>query len=76
MTRSYATTRYPSSSGSTTPHTPTGTVDGSNTAFVAATAPSFVVADGGTYFSGAGYTLVGLNITMDNAPTQYIRYFT
>ena len=61
--------------GSSSPQTPTGTVDGSNTVFTALATPTSVVADGSTYFNGAGYTLVGLTITMDNAPTQYIRYF-
>lgn len=78
MPRSYATSAIASSSsgGSLTPNIPSGVVNGTNTVFTATSTPLFVVADGSTYFNGAGYTLVGLTITMDNAPTQYIRYFT
>lgn len=55
--------------------TPTGDVNGSNTSYVVTNEPVYVIADGTTYFDGAGYTYSALTITMDNAPTQYIRYF-
>ncbi len=53
--------------------TPTGTVNGSNAAFTVASTPTFVVADGIMYFSGAGYSYLAGTITMDVAPSQYIR---
>lgn len=41
---------------------------------VGATAPTDVVADGITYYAGAGYTYAGTQITFTNGPTQYVRY--
>lgn len=58
-----------------TKDTPTGDVDSSNTTYTVVAEPAFVVADGITYFDGAGYTYSALSIEMDNPPTQYIRYF-
>lgn len=60
-------------SGSGAVETPTGTVNGSNTAFVVTRTPKWIVADGIQYFEGAGYSLSGLNVTMDLAPSQFIR---
>lgn len=56
--------------------TPTGTVDGSNDTFGVTGQPAYVIADGITYFEGAGYSFnSGTNqITMDIPPSQYIRY--
>ncbi|MES2224132.1 MAG: hypothetical protein V4469_04345 [Patescibacteria group bacterium] len=45
------------------------------TSFTVTNEPVYVIADGTTYFDGAGYTYSAGTITMDNAPTQYIRYF-
>lgn len=56
--------------------TPTGTVDGSNAAFTVLSEPAYIVADGINYFNGAGYTYAALTVTMDVAPSQYIRAFT
>ncbi len=63
------------STGAAAPLTPTGTVNGSNTVFTVLSEPSSVIADGITYFAGAGYTYLALTITMDTAPSQYIRYY-
>lgn len=64
-----------SGGGASTPLTPTGDVDGMNTIFGVLSQPSSVVADGITYFEGAGYSYAALNITMDVPPSQYIRYY-
>lgn len=61
--------------GSVTPLTPVGAVNGSNTSYTVASEPTSVIADGVTYFAGAGYTYLALTITMDTAPSQYIRYY-
>lgn len=60
-------------SGSTTVETPTGTVNASNTSFTVSAEPKFIVSDGVTYFASAGYTYAALTVTMDVAPSQYIR---
>lgn len=62
-----------SGGGSVTVVTPTGTVNAANTVFTVASEPKWVVGDGITYFAGAGYTYVAGVITMDLAPSQYIR---
>lgn len=55
--------------------TPTPTPDGIITAFtVTGDVPVDVVADGATFYSGAGYTYSAGLITFDNPPTQYVRY--
>lgn len=55
--------------------TPAETPDGSTTVFtVGAEAPTDVVADGASYFEGAGYTYSGGQITFTMAPSQYVRY--
>jgi hypothetical protein len=61
------------SGSGTTVETPSGTVDGSNTTFTPTSQPKQVVADGITYFEGAGYTWSSPNIVMDVAPSSYIR---
>lgn len=52
---------------------PAGTVNASNTVFTPTAEPKWVVADGVTYYDGAGYTWNGTTITMDIAPSIYIR---
>jgi len=59
--------------GSASVETPTGTVDGSNTTFTVTATPNWIVADGVTYYEGAGYSRSGTTITMDIAPSSYIR---
>lgn len=56
-----------------TVETPTGTVNASNTTFTPSAEPQYVVADGITYFDGAGYTWGGTDIVMDIPPSVYIR---
>jgi hypothetical protein len=53
--------------------TPTGTVNGSNTDFTPSAEPTYVIADGITYFDGAGYTWNDPTVEMDIPPSQYIR---
>ena len=53
--------------------TPTGTVNGSNVTFTVTAEPLWIVADGATYFDGAGYTYAALTVTMDLAPSIFIR---
>ena len=43
--------------------------------FVVTHAPIFIVADGLVYFESVGYSRSGLNITMFNPVTQFIRSF-
>ena len=62
-----------SSGGGGTVETPTGAVNGSNTSYTVTAEPDWVIADGVTYFAGAGYTYAALTITMDQAPNLYIR---
>lgn len=61
-------------SGSTVT-TPTGSVNGSNVTFTisASITPVWIVADGITYFSGAGYSYSSGVITMVSPPNNYIR---
>ena len=65
-----------STANGTTYYTPSGAVDASNTVFGVTDTPTSVIADGTIYFSGVGYTYNAglLQITMDIAPSQYIRY--
>lgn len=53
--------------------TPTGTVDGSNTVYTTTNTPKWIIADGITYFAGAGYTYSSPTITLETAPVLYIR---
>ncbi len=59
--------------GSGSVETPTGTVDSVNTSFVVTRTPKWIVSDGVQYFDGAGYSISGLNVTMDIAPSSFIR---
>lgn len=63
------------SGGGVTVETPTGLVNSSNTVYTVTGEPEWVVADGSTYFDGAGYTYAALSITMSVSPSQYIRAF-
>ena len=51
--------------------TPSGNLG--QTSFTVLNTPKYIVSDGVTYFAGNGYSLVGLNITMDIAPTGFIK---
>jgi len=62
---------FPTSAGSV--ETPVGDIDSVNVTYTVSNTPSRIVSDGQTYFDGAGYTLATLTITMDVAPSQYIR---
>lgn len=62
-----------SSTAGVTVTTPTGTVNGSNVSFTVTAEPLWVVADGATYFAGVGYTYSSLTVTMDLAPSIFIR---
>ena len=53
--------------------TPTGTVNGANVTFTVTAEPLWVVADGATYFAGVGYSYAALTVTMDLAPSIFIR---
>lgn len=59
--------------GSVTTETPPESPDGVTTAFTATGTPKWVIADGITYFDGAGYTYSAPTVTMDVPPSQYIR---
>lgn len=59
--------------GSVTIETPTGTVNASNTAFAVSAEPLYMIADGTTYFDGAGYTYAALTVTFDVPPSQFVR---
>lgn len=62
-----------STPSSLTIETPSGDVDALNVTFTPTSEPIYVVADGITYFDGAGYTYVAPDIIMDVPPSQYIR---
>lgn len=53
-------------SASLTPITITGTIDNSNVDFTAASEPSLVIVNGAAYRHGAGVTISGTTITLDN----------
>ena len=55
--------------------TPTGIVNGINTAFQIGKEPKYIVSDGITYFANNGYTIANKLITMTIPPSQYIRNF-
>lgn len=48
--------------------TPTGTINGSNTAFTVVHTPTFLILNGAVYTQGVDYTLSGLSVTMTIAP--------
>lgn len=60
-------------SSGVTVETPTGAVNASNTIFTVSAEPKYVVADGTTYFAGAGYSYAALSVTMDVPPSASIR---
>ncbi len=59
--------------GSFIVETPTGAVNGTNPTFTVTATPAWIVADGVTYYQGAGYSLAGLTVTMDIPPSSFIR---
>jgi hypothetical protein len=59
--------------GSLTVETPTGTVNGTNVTFTVTTTPKWIVADNTPYYAGWGYSIVGLTVTMELAPNNFIR---
>lgn len=61
--------------GGASVETPSGTVNGSNVTFTVGNEPLYVVADGLTYFDGAGYSYSGGTITMTSPPFSFIRSF-
>jgi len=65
----------PASGTGFTKETPTGTVDGANQTFTVTHTPNYVVSDGTTMFENAGYTIVGLTLTMTAPPVEYIRSY-
>lgn len=82
MTRTYATTNSGGGGGGGgyTIEIPSGSLYDQNTGtgglvFTVTVTPVYIVADSGTYFNNAGYTLSGLTVTMSNPVTQYIRSF-
>ncbi len=62
-----------SSGSGVTVETPSGSVNSSNVTFTVTATPKWIVSDGITYFSGAGYSLATLTVTMDVAPSSFIR---
>lgn len=54
---------------------PVGTIDGSNTVYVAYKVPKWVCVDGVNYFESFGYTYSGKQITTSIAPVNFIRSF-
>jgi hypothetical protein len=68
------------SSGGYTVETPSGSLYNQATGtggvtFTVTATPVYIVADGGTFFDGFGYSIAGLTVTMTNPVTQYIRSF-
>jgi hypothetical protein len=59
--------------GGVTVETPTGLVNSSNSVFTVSAQPKWIVSDGITYFSGAGYTYAALTVTLTIPPSEYIR---
>lgn len=59
--------------GSVTVETPPEAPNQVTTVFTVTAEPKFVVADGTTYFDGAGYTYAALQVTMSVAPSASIR---
>lgn len=52
--------------GGGTVETPTGTIDNSNVTFTVTTIPKWIVVNGAQYFEGAGYSRVGLTLTLES----------
>jgi hypothetical protein len=55
--------------------TPSGVINGSNTTFTVLNIPKYIISDGATYFESAGYTRVGLTLTLSVPPVDFIRSF-
>lgn len=62
--------------GGITVETPVGAVDGSNVTFTVTNVPKFIVSDNTIYIEGFGYSRVGLTITMELYPINFIRSYT
>jgi len=62
-----------SGSGGVTVETPPETPNGTTTVFTVTAEPKWVVADGITYYAGAGYIYAALTVTMTVAPSSTIR---
>lgn len=62
--------------GGGTPETPPETANAVTTVFTVSARPKWVVTESATYFEGAGYSYAALQVTMDVAPSQYIRVIT
>ena len=67
------TITFEASGSGITIETPPETPDAIITVFTVSAEPKFVVADGTTYFNGAGYTYAALQVTMDLPPSVSIR---
>lgn len=67
---------YTTTSSGSGPQTPSGTVDGTNNTFVAATTPTLIFTEGGTFTNGHGVTITGNTIVFDTnlQPQQWIYY--
>lgn len=61
------------SGGGGTVETPVGDVDGTNNSYTVSNEPKWIVADGITYFDGAGYTYSAGTLTLDTSPVSFIR---
>lgn len=59
--------------GSVSVETPPETPNASIVNFTVSAQPKWIVADGITYFEGAGYSYSSLTVTMDLAPSSWIR---
>lgn len=57
----------------TTVETPPEAPNAVRVAFTVSAQPKWVVADGTTYYEGAGYSYAALTVTMDIAPSSFIR---
>jgi len=53
--------------------TPAESPNASRTAFTVSAEPQYMIADGTTYFDGAGYTYAALTVTFDVPPSQFVR---
>ena len=67
------TLTFNASGGGISVVTPTGSVNAVNAVFTVSAQPQWVVADGVTYYEGKGYSYAALQITMDVAPSFFIR---
>lgn len=63
------------SGGGFTVETPVGAINDVNKIFTVSSEPEYIVVDGTTYFDGAGYSYAALTITLNIAPSFFIRSF-